>query len=153
MDVANIFYHGICEQVRRVLNILGEERTDMGLTAFEDGASNWSHCFFARALAPQRLGGEYDVAKALDLWNGDKTRLNVVPVRIVYRTFDGASSMMTKEQLKALIVQIRDESREPGLMEFLRTIDYTDVETKPAVIGPVCETDDNKWGSKFDVNP
>lgn len=139
MDVRDAFYHGIREQVRRVLGLLGEERTDKGLTAFEDGASNWSHCFFARALAPERLHDEYDVARILGLTTENVDRpLNLVPVRIVYRTFDGCSTMITKKELEQFIVSVRDESRPDEVMKLLKSIDFKDVETTPVRMAEVC---------------
>lgn len=137
MNVNDIFYHGIRSQVRRVLDLLGDERIDKGLTAFEDGASNWSQCFFARALAPARLDNEDDVCRALGLKTTDGLP-NRVPVRIIYRTFDGCSTMITREELQDLIVSIRDESRPEAVMELLRSINYADVENTPVEMSPSC---------------
>jgi len=130
MNVNDIFYHGIRSQVRRVLGLLGDERIAKGLTAFEDGASSWSQCFFARALAPARLHSEDDVCRILDLrtTEGD---LNRVPVRIIYRTFDGLSPLMKKKELMDLIVAIRDESRPDEVMQLLRSINYAGAEDTP----------------------
>jgi hypothetical protein len=130
MDIRDAFYHGIHQQIRRVITLLGPERTDKGLSAFEDGASNWSQCFFARALAPETLSNEEDVARILGLYqhNGagskGQRRYNVVPVRIVYQTFDGLSTMMTKEMLYKFISDIRDESRPSEVMNLLKSINY-----------------------------
>lgn len=137
MNVNDIFYHGIRSQVRRVLNLLGDERIDNGLTAFEDGASNWSQCFFARALAPERLHSEDDVCHILGLKTAEG-KPNRVPVRIIYRTFDGCSTMITRKQLQDLITQIRDESRPDEVLELLRSIDYTNVEETPVIMAEAC---------------
>jgi hypothetical protein len=137
MNVNDIFYHGIRSQIRRVLTLLGDERIDNGLTAFEDGASNWSQCFFARAVAPERLYSEDDVCRILGLTTVDG-RPNRVPVRIIYRTFDGLSPMMTKKQLADLIVEIRDESRPDEVLELLKSINYTGVEDTPVVMETSC---------------
>lgn len=136
-NVQDLFYHGIRQQVRRVLNILGDERIDKGLTAFEDGGSNWSQCFFARALAPSRLHNEKDVARILNLYSVSG-ELNLVPVRIVYRTFDGASTMITRGELRDFIVAVRDESRPSELLDLLRSINYSNVETTPVEMAPSC---------------
>lgn len=136
-DVADMFYHGIREQIRRVLTLLGDERVDKGLTAFEDGASSWSSCFFARAFLPQRIHCEQDVARILGLETKDG-RLNLVPVRIVYYTFDGCSSMMTEAELKEFIVSVRDETRPSEVMNLLRSINYADVESRPVSMEARC---------------
>lgn len=136
MNVKDAFYHGIREQIRRVINILGPERTDKGLSAFEDGASNWSQCFFARAVAPEVLRHEHDVCRILGILNNEG-KPNVVPVRIVYQTFDGMSSMMTKAQLYQFISDIRDQHRPDAVMNLLKTINYD--EKKEAVFSePSC---------------
>lgn len=143
-NVKDMFYHGIRHQVRRVVQALGEERTDKGLTAFEDGHSNWSDCFFARALAPEvnlNREGEVGVAKALGLLssNGEP---NLVPVRIVYRTFDGISTQISRNEMKQLLTDIRDETRPDGVMQLLRSIDYTNAESTPLTFaGASCATE------------
>lgn len=134
MDVRDIFYHGIITQVRRVIDALGPERTDAGLTAFEDGASNWSECFFARALAPRVLHSELDVANALGFHSkSTKHGYNLVPIRIIWHTFDSLPAVFTREQLLKLIMDIRDESRPKELMDFLKSIDYKGVDEKELV--------------------
>jgi hypothetical protein len=138
-DVQDLFYHGIRQQIRRVLTLLGEERVDKGLTAFEDGASNWSSCFFARAFLPERIYGELDVCRLLNLTSTTtKHGYNVVPVRIVYRTFDGCSTLMTEDELKEFIVSVRDESRPDEVMKLLRSINYKDVESTPVSMEARC---------------
>lgn len=162
-DLSQIFYEGIREQVKRVVGLLGEERTEKGLNAFVNGASTWSHCFFAQALAPQVvLHDERDVARALDLRREDGS-LNLVPVRIVYHTFDRASSMITKEQLstmmKDLLAEYRGDKQEielpatsdtvktaaqqlakgKSLLDVIKKIDYTGVSSKKLNFdGPTC---------------
>ncbi len=116
-NIQDLFYHGIRQQIRRVLVLLGEERTDKGLTAFEDGSSDWSHCFFARALAPARLNDEWCVARELGIDT-------VIPIRIVYRTFDGQGRWINRDELKKFIEAVRDESRPSEVMELLKSIDY-----------------------------
>lgn len=128
MDVRDAFYHGIRQQIRRVLTLLGDERIDKGLTAFEDGSKDWGNCFFARAFMPERIHSEYDVCDILGLVDGKKR--NVVPVRIVYRTFDECSTMITREQLRDFIVSVRDESRPDEVMSLLKSLNYKDVETQ-----------------------
>lgn len=137
MNVNDIFYHGIRSQIRRVLEALGDERIDAGLTAFEDGHSSWSDCFFARALAPARLHNEVDVCRELNFFSTSGAP-NLVPVRIIYRTFDGLSSMITKQELVKLIIEIRDESRPDEVMQLLRSINYTDVDSTPVPASSFC---------------
>lgn len=134
MDINVAFYHGVIEQVRRVMGLLGPDRVDNGLTAFEDGASSWSNCFFARALAPEVLHSEQDVARLLDL-KSTNGRWNCVPVRIVYHTFDGLGHVLTKDQLRQVIEDIRDESRPSEVLALIKSIDYTSVDSTPVLIG------------------
>jgi hypothetical protein len=133
MEVGNLFHIGIRQQIRRVLNALGPERTDMGLTAFEDGQSNWHECFFARALAKDETfinqRNEIGVAKALNLVYDDG-RPNLIPVRIVYATFDGNSKLITRQELNDFITAVRDGQRPEEVMDVLRSVDYTDARNR-----------------------
>jgi hypothetical protein len=141
-NVKDLFYHGIRQQVREVVTRLGNDRTDEGLTAFEDGHSSWADCFFARALRNDKAfraePNEFGVARTLGFFStSTKSGLNVIPVRIVYMTFDGMSTQITKAEMRQLITDLRDESRPDELMRLLRNIDYSGVEDKPAVFGVV----------------
>jgi hypothetical protein len=146
MEVQNIFYIGIRQQIRRVLNELGPERTDKGLTAFEDGQSNWHECFFARALDQdktfQNERNEIGVAKALKLLTADG-RPNLVPVRIVYYTFDGNSKLITRAELNEFITAVRDGQRPEEVMKVLQSANYTDVNSRSVperALATVCQT-------------
>lgn len=145
-NVADLFYHGALHQIRRVITALGEERTDKGITAFEDGASNWSDCFFARALADdatfQRERNEHGVARTLGFVRADGG-LNLVPVRLVYFAFDNRESkttgVLTHEQIKKFIVDVRDESRDADAMRLLRSLDFSTFdEEKPVQMAGSC---------------
>jgi len=136
-NVNDLFYHGIRQQIRRVLDLLGDERIDKGMTAFEDGEKNWSQCWFARALAPARLHSEDDVCRILGLTSTDG-RPNRVPVRIIYRTFDECSTFITRQDLINLITSIRDESRPKEVLELLRSLNYTEAESTPVKMETVC---------------
>lgn len=137
MDVNAAFYHGIIHQIRRVVTALGPDRTDKGIDAFETGQSNWSHCFFARALADDMkldkvTNPELEVAKFLGLTStSSPTGYNLVPVRLVYQTFDSHSTFITRDQLKKFITDIRDESRDADVMNLIKGIRYD--ESKPAM--------------------
>lgn len=159
-DLSEVYYDGLRTQIARVLNLLGEDRVEKGLTAFENGASNWSHCFFARALAPERLNGEEDVARLLGLTSPhSKNGLNLVPVRIVYRTFDGCSTWMSKDELRKMIHHIQNEaentlattdetmshaktwleSQKESVNNALKKISFAGVEVSPVKLGgPAC---------------
>ena len=143
MNVQDLFYHGVIEQIRRVCTALGPERLEKGLSAFEDGASNWSQCFFARALAGERLHDEHDVCRILGFYQarvGPKGEryTNPIPVRIIYRTFDSAGTTLTKVQLYKILSDIMDESRPSEVMDFLRTVNYAGAETTPANFSTAC---------------
>lgn len=146
MEVNNLFYIGIRQQIRRVLNALGPERTDLGLTAFEDGQSNWHECFFARALAHDSTflsnRGEIGVAKALGLISKDG-QPNLVPVRIVYCTFDGNSKLITRSELNEFITAVRDGQRPEQVMEVLRASNYENVNERAVperALAGTCQT-------------
>lgn len=103
-DIRDLMYHGVRQQVRRVLTAMGPERIDKGLTAFETGASSWSNCFFARAYPELNLHWrpEHQIAEALGMPG------NYVPMRITYTLFDGAGVMMSKQQLQGFIKDFLD---------------------------------------------
>lgn len=116
---------------------MGPERIEKGLTAFEDGASSWGECFFARAYQgecnlqtgfPERI-----LMKKLGL----RTR---VQIRNVYYTFDGLSTLMSKGDLRKFIEDVLDESRPEEVMALLRQVNYhgaeQEVKMKP---GYICE--------------
>lgn len=130
MNLKDAFYHGIRQQIRTVLERMGPERVDGGLTAFEDGASNWSECFFARAYPDLNLERrpEMQLKEALAL-------PTLVPIKIVYRAFDGLGVTMTKDQMRQFVESVRDESRPAEVLAVLRTVDYTNVETTEVTSG------------------
>lgn len=136
-DVRDLFYHGIRHNIRRVLVALGPERVDKGLTAFEDGASNWSECFFARALKPEhdltRGEPERVICEALGLLSTDG-RPNRVPVRLVWQTFDSISTLITRDEMRKFIEDVRDEMRPAEVIELLRQVNYEGVEERPIVL-------------------
>lgn len=127
MRLDNMYYHGIRENIRRVLNVLGDERIDKGLTAFDTGASSWAQCFFARALAPAALHTEFDVARELAMTTSDG-RWNLVPIRTIYRTFDGRSNQITKAQLKKFIEDVRWEKHTSSVNKFLASLDFSNLD-------------------------
>ncbi len=144
MDVQTAFYHGIRQNIRRVLVALGPERIEKGLTAFEDGASNWSDCFFARAFegeadlsrTPSKYGklpfARHHAMPTLyicDLLGDEKFDLRVA-VAMVWHTFDQQSLFIDRKSLRKFIEDVLDESRPSEVMELLRQVNYTDVESR-----------------------
>lgn len=136
MNVQDAFYHGIRQSIRMVLDKMGPERVDKGLTAFEDGSHDWSNCFFARAfkdeLSLTRGDPETRICEAIGLYTtrSGKQFPNKVPVRIIWHTFDGHSNLITAAEMKQFITDVRDESRPDQVMQLLRSLDYTGVEEK-----------------------
>lgn len=128
-DVRDLMYHGIRHQIRVVLEKLGDDRIDKGLNAFEDGESNWSRCFFAQALADDtRLDSvgnpELEIARVLDIRSKtSKSGFNLVPIRIVWRTFDSASNWMTKTEMMKFMQDVRDQSRPSEVLNVIRQVD------------------------------
>lgn len=119
MNVQDIVYHGVRDQIRRVLGQMSPDELDRGMTAFEDGSSNWTHCFFARAIGGLDSGqAESKLMKHLKLDTP-------IPIRIVYCTFDGMGTTMTQKQLASFIESVRDESRPEEVLAVIRSIDYS----------------------------
>lgn len=128
-NVNDLFYHGVRQQVRRVLEAMGPKRVEQGLSSFETGASNWSSCFFARAypdlnLNSHRVDPEFAIAAALGMGK------NRIPMRIVYHMFDGAGGkLMTRPQLLSFCRGFLDNKREPDVQkaidDVLRQTDFS----------------------------
>lgn len=127
MNIQDIQYHGVREQVSRVLKLMTNDEIDAGLTAFEDGASSWSACFFARALPALHLDAGQPEQKLMDHFNFR----TVIPIRMVYCTFDGAGAQMTAQALRQFIEAVRDDRRPAEVNEILRQIDFAGVEDRP----------------------
>lgn len=139
MNVQDIYYHGVRDQIRRVISKMTEDQLDRGMTAFENGASNWSHCFFARALRGEvnldnyRDGGpEQKIMRVLGIDTP-------VPIRIVYCTFDGLGRTMTRKQLAQFIEDVRDESRPQEVLDLIKGIDYSGAAERPITASISCE--------------
>lgn len=129
MNLQDVFYHGIRDQIRRVLKQMSDEEIDRGLTAFEDGQSSWSQCFFARACPALEL----DAGRPEQKLQAHFKLPTAVPIRIVYCTFDGLGVTMKREDLAKFIREVRlDDGTtvNPAINELLSRIDYTDVEEK-----------------------
>lgn len=142
MKVADAYYHGIRHQVRRVLSAMTDDEIDRGIDAFETGSSNWSHCFFARALDMDEHKTEWHLAidpqfprvEAPTIWIRNRLKLEShVPVRIVWHLFDGLGSgrTMSRDELKQLIVDLREDRRPAEVLELLRSLDLGIDEQKP----------------------
>lgn len=141
MDYETAVYHGVRQNLRRVLNALGPERLELGLTAFEDGASSWTECFFARAFANEARLGRTSVGHSIDptlhiciLLNDPGYKLKV-PVKMLWHTFDSSHSFFGGDKLKRtdlrkFIEDVLDESRPSEVMDLLRGINYDKVEEK-----------------------
>ena len=131
-NIQDIFYHGIRQSMRMVLEKMGNERLDKGLTAFEDGSHDWGNCFFARAFKGEvNLNAVGDPEGVICQITGVLNRNgepNRVPVRTIWHTFDHASRIITAAELKQFITDVRDESRDPSVMSLLRSITPADAE-------------------------
>lgn len=129
MNIHDAVYHGIRHQIRRVLERMTEDQIDAGLTAFEDGASCWSSCFFARAFPQLHLDTVRNPTKTIADFLAIGTN---VPVRIVWTLFDGVGKdvfgSMTKEQLRAFIYAARDERRPQEVMDLLKSLNESTIQ-------------------------
>lgn len=154
MDVRDMFYHGLRHQIRRVLTALGPDRIEKGLTAFDSGSSNWSQCFFARAFGEINLnehqpgvGQQPKPGKGVPQISLPEWTLmhllhinSHVPIRIVWNLFDqidawrmGAAPMMDRATFRKFIEDVLDESRPSEVLELLKSLNTSDLETKVAV--------------------
>lgn len=118
-DVRDLFYHGVRHQMRRVFQALGPERLDNAITAFEDGHSSWSDCFFARAFPELNLNSTPNPEKLLASKLGFS---GITPIRIVWHTFDSLNHYMTKSQMVDFVNAVRDDMRPAEVVELLRSI-------------------------------
>ena len=135
-NASDMIYHANLQQIRRVLKAMGPTRVDDGLTAFDDGASNWSDCFFARAFGRETASykrGSYTSrvsylqgAISPEYWIMSILGIPTpVPIRIVYQTFDGLNrGMITKDNLRSFIESVLDETRPQEVLELIKSIDY-----------------------------
>jgi hypothetical protein len=130
-EAKDLFYHGVRQQITRVLKAMGEDRISQGLTAFESGASTWSACFFARAYPDVNLNMGDPEAKIAELLGMPG---NKVPMRIVYYTFDGIGFVMTKKGMQEFIRGFLDEQRDPkvqaGIDDLLKGLSFKGAEEK-----------------------
>lgn len=136
MNAKDVFYHGIRDQIRRVLSTMGNEKVEMGLTAFETGGSNWGSCFFARAYPELRLhngDAEGKLMRALAL-------TTALPIRTVYCTFDSFSTWITKAELKKFIEDVLKPGNAVALTT-LKTIEFAGSESKELTSEVFCAVD------------
>ncbi len=132
MNINDLVYHAVRQQVRRVLTAMSNDQIELGLTAFEDGGSNWSECFFARALPELNLACCLTDFRATQMI---ANRLNIgsnVPVRIVWTLFDGVgeqdSASMTKAQLRSFIEAVREDRRPDEVRALLASLTPTQMQ-------------------------
>lgn len=118
-DVRDLIYHGVREQVRTVLVALGPERIEKGLTAFEDGASNWADCFFARAVGNECNLQRGDPEQTLQRLLGLPSHM---PIRITYNLFDEHAKMrgmqgisLSKKELRQFIRAFVDKPQDAAM--------------------------------------
>lgn len=152
-DFATMQYQAIAQQIKRCLEAMTDAQIERGLTAFEDGASNWSNCFWARvfeggiAMVPQwykaKNGKTYkrelvkdDTAMfpGIEWWIADRLGLESnIPVRIVYNLFDGFGSQMKRADLRDFIRKARIEGDTPdAVMDLIRSVPLTTFTVEPS---------------------
>lgn len=122
MNIQDIFSQSRTQMVRLVVNSLGPVRVAKGLTAFEDGKSNWGQCFFGRAFKDEAILHSYDAEETIMEITGIKTR---VPIRFVWTAFDGLKATgLNRDQLKDLINNIVREENLKAVDDLLDSIDF-----------------------------
>lgn len=121
MNIQDAFYHGRIMHIRNVLTALGPIRVTKAMTAFDDGQSNWSECFFARAFQGEldlHRNPEQQIKAAIGL-------KSIVPIRFVWRSFDSARETgMTRATLEKLIKEIMTQQHSDAAEKFLRSIEF-----------------------------
>ena len=104
MDLKTVMYHGRIQLLRTMVDALGQNRLAKGLTAFDDGESTWSECFFARAFE-----GEMNL-RSRTAENQIKSKLgmkSIVPIRFTWQAFDSARSTgIDRKELQRLLREI-----------------------------------------------
>ena len=145
-EVKDLFYHGVRHQITRVLKAMGEDRISQGLTAFENGSSTWSACFFARAYPEVNLvmgNPEERIAELLGMPG------NKVPMRIVYHTFDGVGFVMSKKGMHEFISSFLDEQRSPAVNaaidDVLKGVKFEGAEEKPIDFAVCAVANEQPW--------
>lgn len=125
MNIQDAFYHARIVHIRNVLTALGPVRVAKGMTAFDDGQSNWSHCFFARAFA-----GELDLHGRPEVQLKEALKLpSIVPIRFVWRAFDSAASAgMKRAELKAMIEKLTTQDHDDAVDKFLASIAFDEAQ-------------------------
>lgn len=152
-DVSTMIYHGVRQNVRRVLEALGPERIEKGLTAFEDGESNWDECFFARAFKGEAHLGHpstalteaypavvkgrdfIDPSKHICLLLNDPNLRMLVPVKMIWHAFDKmAGQHWTRADLQQFVNDVLDESRPAEVIELIRSMSQSGI-TEDSLVG------------------
>lgn len=122
--------------IRQVLDKLSDDEFDRGLHAFEDGASNWSRCFFAQALPHLRLNTCADPERVLMIHFNFKTYQQI---RAVWQTFDGMGQHITRAEMVQFMQDVRDQRRPDELMQLLRNVGTVVDEGKMITVEGSCD--------------
>jgi len=131
-DVRDLFYHGVREQIKRVLSAIGPDRMDNALTAFETGDNSWSNCFFARAFPEVNLN---QVPGGAEVWLMKKLGFKgITPIRIVWHTFDSLNHYMTPEQMREFVAAVRDDMRPAEVKALLQSLDLESMSQRPVEV-------------------
>lgn len=95
------------------LGAMSDQQIECGLTAFVDGRSTWTSCFFARALGGlDHVSDPYKyVAHAL--------HVPVHYVELVVQVFDSYSPWLTKENLRRLVEEVRSQRTDRKVIDEL----------------------------------
>lgn len=152
-DFALMQHHARAHQIRRCLQAMSDEQIDSGLTAFDNGASSWSNCFWARVFEGfdlYKIGADGYTAKrgdkhrshyAIEWFIADRLGLESnMPVRIVYNLFDGdgVRNGMSRGQLRDFIHRARLEGdHDPQVLQLLAELG-NDVESAELVWSGGC---------------
>jgi hypothetical protein len=104
-----------------VLEALGPIRVAKGMTAFEDGSSDWSNCFFARAFE-----GELNLTRYPEGQIKEALKFQtIVPIRFVWTAFDSAKSTgITRDGLIKLIHEVQQQEHSKAAEDFLKSITF-----------------------------
>lgn len=134
MDLKTILYHGRIQLLRVVVDGLGQNRVAKGLTAFDDGDSNWGECFFARAFKGELdftdrtiFFNDHQIETAIMAATGIKTK---VPIRFTWQAFDNAKTTgINRQQLQKFL-------RELMVEKDLESLSLSDLESNPLINVP-----------------
>ncbi len=127
MNIQDAFAQARYQLLKQVITALGPERMAKAMTAFVDGRSSWSECFFARAFEGEiclNKNPEQQIQDALGL----PTK---VAIRFTWTAFDSCQGTgIKRKDLEALCKRIVEEDKmSDDIADFVRSVNFDEFKT------------------------